>query len=150
MNERTPLEARVKRRLMVIIISGLATLVTVACSLLRIARNLRPDPMCYEPPPPTDDIIVTCYEAVEPTKTPMISPLDSPLPTPTPTPVCYTATPSPTDTPTPALCYIAAPQTPTPRATPTTEPESRDALRDRLLAEGRFPDEVARLIEETS
>jgi hypothetical protein len=86
--------------------------------------------------------------------------------TDTPTPLCYT--PTPTYTPTRVLCY-----TPTPSRTPTLNPgtarshtqpvsplqpspehtpqpspsptsEARRLLLERLLAEGRFPQDIAR------
>ena len=75
---------------------------------------------------------------------------------PTPSPMCYTPTPShtpPSPTPSPR-CYTVAPnivpvssgssspdRTPQPSASPT--PEARQALLEQLLAEGRFPQDVA-------
>ena len=57
-----------------------------------------------------------------------------------------------TETPV-VLCYQQMALTPTPPVSPlptptvTLEPESREALRDRLLAQGRFPEPVARGLE---
>jgi hypothetical protein len=88
------------------------------------AQASAPTPMCYTP---------------------------TPSHTPTPSPMCYTPTPSHTPTPTPTLlprCYTPTPfvpssqdRTPQPPASPT--PEARQALLEQLLAEGRFPQDVA-------
>lgn len=75
-------------------------------------------PVCYVPPPPTD--------------------------TPTPFVTCYTA-PPPTETPTPTP--FTSPISPLPTPTPASTAEARHLLLDRLLAEGRFPDDVARDLE---
>jgi hypothetical protein len=76
-----------------------------------------------------------------------------------PMPLCYTATPSHTPTPTPRpMCYTQPPiptcytptvtphtQTQSSTATPTpATPQARRQLLDRLLAEGRFPPDIAR------
>jgi hypothetical protein len=66
--------------------------------------------------------------------------------TPTPTPtfrnICYTPTASSTPTPTPTpRCYTPTPTTTTP--SPITQ-ESRRSLLERLLAEERFPPDIAR------
>lgn len=120
----------VVRRWRLVVVSGLAFCVTLACSLFR-GRDSDGDAgvICYAEAPPTETPQIMCYEPVmieEPTATPTpISPL-SPLPTPV---MCYTPTPSPT-----------------PTATPT--PEARDVLLDRLLADGRFPETVARALQE--
>jgi hypothetical protein len=74
-----------------------------------------PPPMCYVPPAPTD--------------------------TPTPFVTCYTA-PPPTETPTPTT--FTSPISPLPTPTPTSAPEARHLLLEKLLADGRFPDDVAR------
>ena len=71
--------------------------------------------MCYVPPPPTD--------------------------TPAPLVTCYTA-PPPTETPTPTT--FTSPISPLPTPTPTSPPEARHLLLEKLLADGRFPDDVAR------
>jgi len=56
--------------------------------------------------------------------------------TPTPTPTCYTPTPTPSS-------YPPHPNgIPQPSSTPT--PEARRLLLEQLLAEGRFPQDVAR------
>lgn len=65
-------------------------------------------------------------------------------------PTCYTPGPLPvsTDTPTPFVtCYTStatfiSPLSPLPTPTPT--PEARRLLREKLLADGRFPASVAR------
>jgi hypothetical protein len=71
-----------------------------------------------------------------------------------PRPLCYTPTPSHTP-PTPT-CYtptIMSPTLPLPSDTPTLSstptpvpapPEARQQLLERLLSEGRFPEEIAR------
>lgn len=110
-------ELTVRQRVRLTIVSGLAFVVTTACSLLRADRILAPTGYDVSAPTPTDEpMIVECYEA-------MIEE------SPTPTPMCYTPTVSPLESP-----------LPTP--TPTPEPESRGELRDRLLAAGRFPASV--------
>ena len=116
--KKRPLSLRVK----IVLVSLLSFLVTTACSWLR----LRPTPM------------VTCYEAVAPsdTPTPFVTCYTAPAPSTTPTPLCYTPTPSPTTFTSPL---------PTPSPSPT--PEARRLLRDRLLAGGRFPQNVARQLE---
>jgi hypothetical protein len=99
------------------------------------AQASAPTPMCYTP---------------------------TPSHTPTPSPMCYTPTPSHTPaSPTPTLrCYTVGPldstpnptlqpsfapasqdRTPQPPASPT--PEARQELLEKLLAEGRFPRDVA-------
>ena len=79
-------------------------------------------PSACAPPP------VTCYVPPAPTDTP------------TPFVTCYTA-PAPTETPT----TFTSPISPLPTLTPS--PEARRLLREKLLAEGRFPDKVARDLE---
>lgn len=105
------------QRIRLIVISALAFCVTVACSLWD-RRARKGVVTCYtaEPIPETPEVL--CYEMVEPTPTPEEL-------TPSPTPVCYTATPSPTWTPTPVA-------------------EDQESLLERLLAEERFPEDVAR------
>jgi len=70
-----------------------------------------------------------------------------------PMPMCYTPTPTPTPTPrcyTPGPSYAPAttPRPPHPDGTPQTSstptPEARRLLLEQLLAEGRFPQDVAR------
>jgi hypothetical protein len=115
-----PKEPTLRQRVRLITISGLAFVVTTACSLLRAGRTWI-QPTCYEPLAVTEEptVIVECYEpTVEES--------------PTPTPMCYTPTVSPLESP-----------LSTPTATPTPEPESREELRDRLLAQGRFPASVS-------
>ena len=65
-----------------------------------------------------------------------------PPPTDTPTPfvTCYTV-PAPTPTPTPFTSPIS------PLPTPTPTPQARRQLLDRLRAEGRLPEGVARQLE---
>ncbi|RLC95466.1 MAG: hypothetical protein DRI77_10000 [Chloroflexi bacterium] len=76
----------------------------------------------------------TCY-------TPVVTPL--PTDTPTPFVTCYTA-PAPTATP---ITTFISPISPLPTPTPTTTPEARRLLRERLLADDRFPDNIARELE---
>lgn len=76
-------------------------------------------------------------------------------PTREPSITCYATLPlAPTDTPTPQIvCYVAPPLTETPTPTPSTSPlptptptgtpQGRDQLLERLLAEGRLPEDVA-------
>ncbi|MFP4346459.1 MAG: hypothetical protein ACLFU8_17370 [Anaerolineales bacterium] len=111
-------ELTVRQRVRLTIVSGLAFVVTTACSLLRAGRTWI-QPTCYEPLPVTEEptVIVECYEAV----------IEE---SPTPSPMCYTLTVSPLESP-----------LSTPTATP--KPESRGELRDRLLAQGRFPAAVS-------
>jgi hypothetical protein len=76
-------------------------------------------------------------------------------PTPTETVLCYmvmapTMTSTPTLTPTPTLeiwptCYV--PEKPSVTPGDSLTPESRDVLRLRLLAEGRFPEGVAKALK---
>jgi hypothetical protein len=94
------------------------------------------------------------------------TPSHTPTGTRTPTPMCYTPTPShtptlsptctlrcytsmPMDTPTPMLQPSFAPSsqdhTPQPPTTPT--PETRQELLEQLLAEGRFPRDVANKLQ---
>ena len=84
------------------------------------------------PKPTQETPTITCYEPAVPTDTP------EPIVT------CYTATaPPPTFTPTPTT--FTSPISPLP--TPTPASEARHLLRERLLAEGRFPQDVARELE---
>jgi hypothetical protein len=76
----------------------------------------------------------------------------------TPRPLCYTATPSHTPSVSPT-CYtptIMSPTLPLPSDTPTLSstatpalapPQARQQLLDRLLSEGRFPEEIARKLD---
>ena len=156
-------------RFKIALVSLLSLVVTTACSRLRLRGTEEPDVLCYIVAPPTDTPtpVVLCYEVMLPTETPV--PGDpalshTPTPTLTPTPVCYTATPSSTSVPpkTPTVMCYAPPADaglpaldtddsriplpiPTPTATPTMgTTEARRLLRERLLAEGRFPEDVAR------
>ena len=107
-------------RVKIVLVSLLSFLVTTACSWLR----WRPTPM------------ITCYEAVSPSDTPTPFVTCYTAPSATPTPLCYTATLSPT-------AFIS----PLPTPSPSPTPEARRLLRDRLLAGGRFPQNVARELE---
>ena len=101
------------------------TLVSLAALVLSAACS---------PKPTQQTPTTTCYEPVMPTDTP------EPIVT------CYTATASPpTFTPTPTPDTFTSPLSPLP--TPTLAPEARNLLRERLLAEGRFPQGVARELE---
>ena len=121
-------------RLKIATVSLLSLIVTTACSLLRSRTTPTPVVMCYEMVAPTDipTPAVMCYEMVAPTDTP------SPFVT------CYTA-PPPTKTPTSTT--FTSPLSPLPTPTPTSTPEARHLLLDKLLAEGRFPQDVARQLE---
>jgi|GEM_PF-3045001 len=117
---------RLMKRVKVWGVSALAFCVSAACTFFGIDFG-PPTPTCYIPPEPTPTPeMVTCYEPVVPV---------------------FKATPKPAmpgDTPKGApliLCYVMPAPTLTP--TPTPEPEGRDVLRGRLLAEGRFPESVA-------
>jgi hypothetical protein len=73
--------------------------------------------------------------------------------TPTPEVLCYVVV-APTDTPTPVvMCYemVVPTETPdtftSPLPTPTTTPEARRMLQNKLLADNRFPSAVARRLE---
>jgi hypothetical protein len=65
----------------------------------------------------------------------------APVLPPTTTPMCYEPTQMPS-TPTPTTFT-----SPLPTPTPSPTPEARRLLRDKLLAEGRFPQKVARQLE---
>ena len=119
-------------RLKITVVSLVALVLSAACSPKPTQKT--PTITCYEPAVPTDtpEPIVTCYTA------------SAPPPTFTPTPICYTPTASPRPfTPTPTT--FTSPISPLP--TPTPAPEARHLLRERLLAEGRFPQDVARQLE---
>jgi hypothetical protein len=109
-------------RLKIVIVSLLSFLVTSGCSLLR----LRPTPK-----PPT----VTCYEP-----TIKIEEL-----TPSPFVLCYEMM---LLTETPDSTLFTSPLSPLPTPTPTATPEARRLLLGRLLAEGRFPQDVAGQLSE--
>jgi len=120
------------KRLRIAVVSLATLIISAACSP-KPAQDT-PVIMCYEAAVPTDtpEPIVTCYTATA-----------SP-PTFTPTPMCYTPTaPAPTLTLTPNT--FTSPLSPLP--TPTLTPEARHLLRERLLAEERFPQDVARELE---
>ncbi len=70
-----------------------------------------------------------------------ITPTPSPTPSSSPTVLCYTPTPSstPTSFPTPR-CYTPTPLT----DQPAPPQESRRSLLEQLLAEERFPPDIAR------
>ena len=122
------------RRLKITLVSLAALAISAACSPKPTQQT--PTVTCYEPVVPTDtpEPIVMCYTASAP----------PPTFTPTPTPMCYTPTPLPLIlTPTPDT--FTSPLSPLP--TPTLAPEARHLLRERLLAEGRFPQGVARELE---
>jgi hypothetical protein len=106
------------RRLRIAMVSVLSFLVTTACSWLRLRST--PDPS------------VTCYTAVAPTKPP------------TPVVLCYEIA-APTETSTPDM--FTSPISPLPTPTPTSTPEAHRLLLDRLLAEGRFPQDLTRQLE---
>ena len=79
-----------------------------------------------------------------------VSPVLSPSSTHTPLPpICYTLTPPMCYTPTPT-CYTPTPSpyppypVGTPQPSSTAIPEARRLLLEQLLAEGRFPQDVAR------
>jgi len=116
-------------RLKITVVSLVALVLSAACSPKPTQET--PAIMCYKPAVPTDtpEPIVTCYTAT------------APPPTFTPTPMCYTPTP-PASTLTPTPTTFTSPISPLP--TPTLAPEARRLLRERLLAEGRFPHDVAR------
>ena len=119
-------------RLKITVVSLVALVLSAACSPKPTQET--PAITCYEPAVPTDtpEPIVTCYTAT------------APPPTFTPTPMCYTPTP-PASTLTPTPTTFTSPISPLP--TPTLAPEARHLLRERLLAEGRFPQDVARELE---
>jgi len=122
------------RRLKITLVSLAALAISAACSPKPTQQT--PIATCYVPLMPTDtpEPIVMCYTATAP----------PPTFTPTPTPMCYTPTaPAPTLTLTPNT--FTSPISPLP--TPTPAPEARHLLRERLLAEGRFPQDVARQLE---
>jgi hypothetical protein len=96
-----------KRRLETAVVSLIAFLISLACSLKPLRDTPTPAPMCYTATLPATD-------------------------TPEPIGVCYTPTPSP-------ITFVS-PLSPVP--TPT--PEARHLLQERLLAEGRFPQDVVR------
>jgi hypothetical protein len=78
---------------------------------------------------------VTCYAMVAPTATS------------TPFVTCYTM-PPPTETPDSTL--FTSPLSPLPTPTPTATPEARRLLLGRLLAENRFPQDIAWQLSELS
>jgi hypothetical protein len=107
-------EHPVMLRLRITVVSLLSILVTTACTMMR--QRSTPTP------------VMLCYKMVVPTEPP--------------TPAiftCYTA-PPPTVSPT-ATAFTSPLPTPTPTSTPTSE--ARRLLRERLVAEGRFPDGFA-------
>jgi hypothetical protein len=118
-----PLLRRLPRRLKIAVISLLSFVVTTACSLARIRSTVEPDVTCYTMVAPTEPFTpaALCYEMVELT----------------PTPTCYTATAPPVgaSTATPPTSPLATP-------TPTSTAEARRLLLERLLAEGRFPEDT--------
>jgi hypothetical protein len=82
-----------------------------------------------------------------------VSVTDTPTPTNTPTWVlCYTPTPSRTPTPNPGTARSPSQPVPplqsspdrTPQPSPSSTPEARRSLLERLIAEGRFPQDIAR------
>ncbi|MBU0702525.1 MAG: hypothetical protein KKC18_01500 [Chloroflexi bacterium] len=105
-------------RAKIAVVSLLSLLVTTACSWLRLRATPTPQ--------------VTCYIMIEPTDTP------------TPVVMCYEMQ-MPTETPT--LTTFISPLSPLPTPTLTPTPEARRLLRERLLAEGCFPGDVARQLE---
>jgi hypothetical protein len=122
-------------RIKIALISILSFIVTTACSLSRTRPT--PEVTCYTAIAPTDPPTpeVLCYE--------MVIEITA---TPTPTLTCYTA-PPPTDTPTTFTSPLSPLPTPTPTPTPT--PEARRLLLDRLLTEGRLPQDVAQRLNES-
>lgn len=122
------------KRLKITLVSLAALVISAACSPKPTQKT--PTITCYEPAVPTDtpEPIVTCYTATAPLLTF----------TPTPTAMCYTPTAlPPTLTPTPST--FTSPLSPLP--TPTSMSEARHLLRERLLTEGRFPQDVTRELE---
>lgn len=107
-------------RIKITLVSLLSFIVTTACSLSRT----RPTPK------------VTCYTAIAPTDPP------------TPEVLCYEAV-LPTDTPTPTTFTSPLSPLPTPTPTPTPTPEARRLLLDRLLTEGRLPQDVTQQLDES-
>ena len=81
---------------------------------------------------PTPEI--TCYTAIAPTDPPI------------PEVLCYEMVML-TDTPTPTT--FASPLSPLPTPTPTPTLEARRLLLDRLLAEGRLPQDVVQQLDES-
>jgi len=117
-----PISAKRRRslslRLRIAMVSVLSFLVTTACSWLRLRSPSDPN--------------VTCYTAVAPTDPP------------TPVVLCYEIA-APTETPTPDT--FTSPISPLPTPTPTSTPEAHRLLLDRLLAEGRFPQDLTQQLE---
>lgn len=117
-----PIPPRSKRspslRLKIATISALSFVVTTACSSLRLRSPSNPGVMCYIAIAPTD--------------------------TPTPMVMCYEVL-MPTETPTPDT--FTSPISPLPTPAPTSTLEARRLLLDRLLADGRFPQDVTRQLE---
>jgi hypothetical protein len=80
-----------------------------------------------------------------------VSPTLTPTPSPTPTIMCYTPTPS--HTATPPMCYTATPSyAPAPvsdavQPSSSGTPQARRLLLDQLLAEGRFPQDIAHRLQ---
>jgi hypothetical protein len=80
-----------------------------------------------------------------------VSPTPTPSPTPSPTIMCYTPTPS--HTATPLRCYTAMPSDMTARPSDAAQPssvgtpEARRLLLEQLLAEGHFPQDIARNLQ---
>jgi len=115
-----------KRRLETAVVSLIAFLISLACSLKPPRDTPTPAPMCYTttlPATDTPEPIGVCYTPTASVETPTST---------FPPPVCYTPTPSP-------ITFVS-PLSPVP--TPT--PEARRLLQERLLAEGRFPQDVVR------
>lgn len=121
-NSMVTLRTRMKR----LWVSALAFVTGLACTVFGVDFGA-PTPMCYEAPAYTPTPEITCYE-------PLI-PVD-------PHVKAMSKVPRPESYKTPVIeCYIVSPDS---LITPTPTPESRDVLRARLLAEGRFPADVAR------
>jgi len=133
MTSRRSLSVRVK----VLVVSVLSFVVTTACSWLRVRSTPEPNVTCYTMSPPTNTPtpVVMCYTMPPPTNTPtpMVMCYEAMIPTETPTSTTFTSPISPLPTPTPT-----APTSPLPT------PEARQSLLEQLLAEGRFPEDVAR------
>jgi hypothetical protein len=101
-------------RLRITVVSLLSILVATACTMMRQRSTPTPVVLCYKVAMPTEPPTPTIF-------------------------TCYTA-PPPTASPTPTAFTSPLP-TSTPTSTPT--PEARRLLRERLVAERRFPDGVA-------
>ena len=133
MKSRRSLSVRVK----VLVVSVLSFVVTTACSWLRVRSTPEPNVTCYTMSPPTNTPtpVVMCYTMPPPTNTPtpMVMCYEAMIPTETPTSTTFTSPISPLPTP-----------TPTASTSPLPTPEARQSLLEQLLAEGRFPEDVAR------